>query len=227
MPKEAKRLRLDRAALYPRLEGRGFTAEEDKVLIGPAGSVTANQLVRRSWTFLSPLRSTVQLAQLRGLSQAISPGRGDLCLHFGEGAGLISQICSLSTSAERASVSARIPPHQPVPITATSTCLTLAHSLFLSLPLPKIHHAAYAQGKPFILAGAMRDWMKLSTHSVARRRQRRSSRAPAATDARPSAGRIRSIAASSRYLRASSTIRKMIVSALLHHKNGCQAWSEA
>jgi hypothetical protein len=29
VPKEAKRLRLDRAALYPRLEGRGFTAEED------------------------------------------------------------------------------------------------------------------------------------------------------------------------------------------------------
>src|SRR5713101_6730446 len=31
---------------------------------------------------------------------------------------------SLSTSAERDSVSARMPPHQPVPITATSTCST-------------------------------------------------------------------------------------------------------
>jgi hypothetical protein len=31
VPKEAKRLRLDRAALYPRLEGRGFTAEEDNL----------------------------------------------------------------------------------------------------------------------------------------------------------------------------------------------------
>jgi Fic family protein len=30
VPKEAKRLRLDRAALYPRPEGKGFTAEEDK-----------------------------------------------------------------------------------------------------------------------------------------------------------------------------------------------------
>jgi succinate-semialdehyde dehydrogenase/glutarate-semialdehyde dehydrogenase len=29
VPKEAKRLRLDRAALYPRPEGKGFTAEED------------------------------------------------------------------------------------------------------------------------------------------------------------------------------------------------------
>src|SRR3954451_11864169 len=38
--------------------------------------------------------------------------------------GLISQIWSLSTSEERASVSARMPPHQPVPITATSTCCT-------------------------------------------------------------------------------------------------------
>jgi hypothetical protein len=38
--------------------------------------------------------------------------------------GLISQMCSLSTSAERDSVSARMPPHQPVPITAASTCFT-------------------------------------------------------------------------------------------------------
>jgi outer membrane lipase/esterase len=34
VPKEAKRLRLDRAALYPRLEGRGFTAEEDNWVSG-------------------------------------------------------------------------------------------------------------------------------------------------------------------------------------------------
>src|SRR5262245_55058284 len=33
-------------------------------------------------------------------------------------------MCSLSTSAERESVSARMPPHQPVPITATSTWFT-------------------------------------------------------------------------------------------------------
>src|ERR1700716_811755 len=33
VPKEAKRLPLDRAALYPRPEGRGFTAEEDNVVI--------------------------------------------------------------------------------------------------------------------------------------------------------------------------------------------------
>jgi len=38
--------------------------------------------------------------------------------------GRISQMCSLSTSAERESVSARMPPHQPVPITATSTWFT-------------------------------------------------------------------------------------------------------
>jgi hypothetical protein len=35
--------------------------------------------------------------------------------------GRISQMCNLSTNAERDSVSARILPHQPVPITATST----------------------------------------------------------------------------------------------------------
>jgi hypothetical protein len=33
VPKEAKRLRLDRAALYPRPEGKGFTAEEDKFFL--------------------------------------------------------------------------------------------------------------------------------------------------------------------------------------------------
>src|SRR4249919_696665 len=40
-------------------------------------------------------------------------------------------MCSLSTSAERASVSARMPPHQPVPITATSTCSTACSLGFL------------------------------------------------------------------------------------------------
>ena len=36
----------------------------------------------------------------------------------------------LSPSEERASVSARMPPHQPVPITATSTCCTPVSPVF-------------------------------------------------------------------------------------------------
>jgi hypothetical protein len=100
----------------------------------------------------------------------------------------------------------------------------------LLMLLPVIHRAACAQGKPFIAVGAMRDCRKLSADAERYRRtvQRgertswRSGRAPAATDARPSAGRIRSIAASSRYLRASSLIRKMIASASIHYKSRCR-----
>ena len=44
-------------------------------------------------------------------------------LHFGQAVGPDSQTCSLLTRADRDRVSDRIPPHHPVPITATSTAI--------------------------------------------------------------------------------------------------------
>src|SRR5437667_5410695 len=58
-------------------------------------------------------------------------------------------MCSLSTSADRASVSERIPPHHPVPMTAASTCIVFSLS-----PRPRVIPGLVPGIQPSESAGA-------------------------------------------------------------------------
>src|SRR3954470_2706380 len=65
----------------------------------------------------------------------------------------MSQMCSLSTSAVRDSVSTRVPPTQPTPMAPTSTVFTLA-SLSLNFVTHKDHAGAGPATSPRSFRGA-------------------------------------------------------------------------